>query len=611
MNKTQPTAAPTDTATTDHAPPPAHGNRRLAQWFVTAARKPLFWIVVLAIVLRLPGLGWGLPASDGWDDDGVAPRNFLVGLALTYVPGSFFTYPPLHMLWLTLLNLPVVGIALAHAPAYSQQAVIGTFIHVPYMTSFAFTARALSLLMSVATVLLVNRLTSLVAGPLAGLLAAAACALDGGLVYYGQVTNLDGPYLFWAVLSLWAWMRFLIAGDLRSLRWAALSAAAAIATKDQAYAVFLLTLPASFLLSLALDPAARRRFPALVLPMLRWASISLGLLLLVDGAITNPSGFARRMAFLRGPASQDYMAYTADITGRVRLMADMIAHFPRFYPAVTALLAIAGLVLMWRSTRAQPALRVAGLVPLLAALSFTLFFNMLALRTDNRFLLPQSLFIAPYIGLGCAWLLGLRRPALRLAAQAGLAGLAATALWRCAGLDAAMLNDPRYDAERWMAAHVQPGDAVEAYGRNAFLPRLPQNAHLTRLDTIALKRRNPLPGVTESIAPFAQIEERKPRFLIVPDFWARDYLPHSTDTGSQWGLKTPRVLQDSQNSTQEGAFLGELFGNKLPYRLAQEARYAPFLPAPQGYESLGQTIFIFERIPEPAAQAQQPAPQAD
>ena len=566
---------------------------------------------MLAVVLRLPGLGWGLPASDGWDDDGVAPRNFLVGLAQTYVPGAFFTYPPLHMIWLTLLNLPVVGIALAHAPAYTQQAVIGTFIHVPYMTSFAFTARVLSVFMSIGTLLLVNRLTALVAGPLAGLCAAAACALDGGMVYYGQVTNLDGPYLFWAMLSLWAWMRFLVAGDIRSLRWAALSAAAAIATKDQAYAVFLLTLPVSFLLSLILDPAARRRAPTLVLPMLRWAAISLGLLLLVDGAVTNPSGFARRMAFLRGPASQDFMAYTDDITGRLRLVADMIGDFPRFYPAAAALLAVAGVVLMWRSTRTRPALRVAGLVPLLAALSFTLFFNALALRTDNRFLLPQSLFIAPYIGLACARLLRLKQPSLHLAARVGLAGLAAIALWRCAGLDAAMLNDPRYDAERWMATHVQPGDTLEAYGRNAFLPRLPRTARLTRLDTIALKRRNPLPGVTESIAPFWQVEERKPRFLVVPDLWARDYLPHPSSTRGQWGLKTPRVLQDSQSSTQEGAFLSALFGNRLRYRLAREARYASFLPAPEGYESLAQTIFIFERIPDPPATVDQTSPKAD
>ena len=45
--------------------------------------SPLFWILAAAGGLRLAGLFWGLPASDGWDDDGFAPRNFLTALALT------------------------------------------------------------------------------------------------------------------------------------------------------------------------------------------------------------------------------------------------------------------------------------------------------------------------------------------------------------------------------------------------------------------------------------------------------------------------------------------------------------------------------------------------
>ena len=46
-----------------------------------AIRCSGFWS--LAAGLRLAGLFWGLPASDGWDDDGFAPRNFLTALALT------------------------------------------------------------------------------------------------------------------------------------------------------------------------------------------------------------------------------------------------------------------------------------------------------------------------------------------------------------------------------------------------------------------------------------------------------------------------------------------------------------------------------------------------
>ena len=59
-------------------------------------RHPLFWILAAAAGLRMAGLFWGLPASDGWDDDGFVPRNFLTALALTYKHGSYFTYPPLH-----------------------------------------------------------------------------------------------------------------------------------------------------------------------------------------------------------------------------------------------------------------------------------------------------------------------------------------------------------------------------------------------------------------------------------------------------------------------------------------------------------------------------------
>ena len=341
----------------------------IASRFKSWLRDPLFWIGFLSVLLRLPGLAWGLPASDGWDDDGVAPRNFLVGLAQTYAPGSYFTYPPLHMLWLALLDMPVIIIALCHAPTLTQHDIIATFIHVPYMTFFAVTARLLSLVMSVATIVLIGRLTETIAGRKAGICAAAVCALDAALIYYGQVSNLDGPYMFWSVLALWAWVRFLVEPRPRTLRWVALAAVAAIATKDQAYAVFLLTLPASFLYWIACDSTTRRNRTTILGPTLLWGSIGAALLLLIDGAITNPTGFAKRLAFLRGPASQDYAAYTADLAGRLRLLADMGLSFPRFYPSVGLILAVVGFGLMWRRSHGQPALRAAGLVPALAGLS--------------------------------------------------------------------------------------------------------------------------------------------------------------------------------------------------------------------------------------------------
>src|SRR4051812_1412521 len=90
-------------------------------WARDQFRSPLFWILCGAAILRVPGLTWGLPASDGWDSDGIAPRDFLVGVIKALQPGEFFTYPPLHLLLLTFLTSPgwIVGLfkARSFAPA--------------------------------------------------------------------------------------------------------------------------------------------------------------------------------------------------------------------------------------------------------------------------------------------------------------------------------------------------------------------------------------------------------------------------------------------------------------------------------------------------------------
>src|SRR5436309_8364558 len=107
-------------------------------------RHPLTWILVAAAGLRLAGLFWGLPASDGWDDDGFAPRNFLTALALTWKPDSYFTYPPLHALVLAIPTLPGIVIALLHTPSLRQADVIAEFTKPVTMTYFAIAGRLVS-----------------------------------------------------------------------------------------------------------------------------------------------------------------------------------------------------------------------------------------------------------------------------------------------------------------------------------------------------------------------------------------------------------------------------------------------------------------------------------
>jgi len=388
-------------------------------------RSPLFWILLLAAVLRAPGIGWGLPASDGWDDDGVAPRNFLVGLAQTYMPGSYFTYPPLHMILLALLAMPGLVVALMKAHALTRTDVIAEFIQVPIMTYFALVARVVSVAMSLGTIVIIARMTELAAGKRAAMFAALACALNASFTYYGVVTNLDGPSIFWCSLSLYFWMRLISACEPRHIRWAALFAAAAVATKDQAYAAFLLSVPVALAAWFAVDALPRQKAREILVPLFAWSAIAVVALLAVDGAITNPSGFAGRIGFLTGPASQGYAEYSNDWSGRWQILKDIWAGIPRFYPIPAVALGAFGVVLQFARFREARSNFVAGFLPLLAAISFTLAFNFVVLRTGNRFLLLQSLLFAIYIGIAVEYVVFSLLPAVRITARALLVPLAA------------------------------------------------------------------------------------------------------------------------------------------------------------------------------------------
>jgi 4-amino-4-deoxy-L-arabinose transferase-like glycosyltransferase len=559
----------------------------MRQWL----RSPLFWVLLTAAGLRLAGLFWGLPSADGWDDDGFAPRNFLTALALTWKPGAYFTYPPLQALLLALPALPVAGWALAHASSLSQHDVIAAITQPAIMTYFAVLGRLVSLAMSLGIIWSVGEMTRRVAGSCAGLLAAIACALNFGLTYYGQVSNLDVPYLFWACLALLWCMRAVMDHQPRLFWPAALFAAAAVATKDQAYALFLLSLPLFLLFWFAADRWPRAQGRQIALVLLPAAAVSLFLLLLVDGAITNPSGFLHRVAFLAGSASQDYAEYVHGPSGWLALLGDMGGYYAQGYGLAAVILAVLGMGL--HILRSRDVARIVGLLPLLTIISFTVCFNFAALRSDDRFLLPQAVLSCVYIGIAAEALAFPARAWTRFAGRGALLLVALAALHQAVAISAAMLFDPRYDAERWMAAHVKPGDVVETYGQNCFLPRFPQGSHVIRVGQGSLKVRNPLPGVTELRQPF--IAPRNPRFVVLSLAWAIRYLRPATPLPA--GHIYSHLQQLDFANTDARLYFQALVNGAAGYRLAYAARPPSLWPIVHIHDSLDEPVWIFERAP--------------
>jgi hypothetical protein len=569
---------------------------RLLTLFRELRSSPLAWILCAAFAVHIVGLTWGLPAADAWEDDGIAPRDFLVGAYETYLPGHYFTYPPVHLLGLSVLTSPVWGLALARAPSLSQSDVVATMIQVPTMTPLTLVARFVSELMALGIIYFIAKLAEEVWGKRASLCVALVIAVNAPLTYYAHTSNLDVPYMFWASFALLETSRVIVRREPRRLRRVFLFAALAVGTKDQAYAIFLAGFPVAMALWLLLDREVKARRAEIAKQLAISLAISGVLFLLVSGAITNPSGFRARIHFLLGPASQNHAYYATSWLGRFEILRDLALGWDRFYPYPFALAALAGLWAHLSGTRrAGEAHRlVAGLVPLLGGLSFILCFNLTARRTEHRFALPEMLLLAVYAGVAFDRLLELcRAGAARAAAVVSVTGLVAWGLFECVAVDANMLLDPRYDAEAFLAAHVHEGDVVETYGANAYLPRFPKEARVTRVDTSDLSTRNPLPDVQELQAPFADIEARKPRFILVSDAWVWRYFAFGAPPGGR--VVAPEQAERERDEATR-AYFHHLHENALQYHLVHLSTFSSKLwPARPIHQSTAKDIRIFER----------------
>jgi hypothetical protein len=558
------------------------------------ACSPLAWVLVGVLAIHGVGIGWGLPGTDGWDDDGVAPRDFLFGVAETFTPGHYYTYPPLHLILLAILTCPGWIAGLVRAPSLSAHDVVHEFLRVPYMTSFALVARAVTVAMSLGIVYAFAKAAEELRGRRAGLAVAVVVGLNAPFAYYSHTSNLEVPYCFWASFSLLYLVRAIVRERPAELRWMALCAALAAATKDQAAALFVLGVPATLALWFALGAWPRANVRAVWREASIALALGLGVLLAIDGIVVNPTGFLARVGFLLGSASQDHASYAKTFSGRLHVTGDSIQMFPHFYPAPFSLLALGGLgVATATGLRSK---RVAGAAPILFALSSFALFNLLARRTDERFLLPQMLILGLYIGLGLeAAVLATPRPFARALGVLAFS-LLAWALYECAAVDVALLYDTRYDAEAWLAAHVAPGDGLEVYGNQVYLPRLPAWARTYRVDQRPVDKRNPLVGAAEVLDHYENVEQRQPRWIVLAESTIWMYLVDETDYERGGRVMTPGQ-QAAQRDDAARSYFRDLVAGRRGYSLAHVSEWtSTFWPRMQIHGSTGQTIRVLERV---------------
>ena len=549
------------------------------------ARDPRAWLVAAAVVFASVGLTWGLPGSDTWAEDAISPRSCaLFAIAQTYLPGHYHQYPPLHMALLTLTSLPWVALAAARV-GIDRATLESALIEPRTMTPVEICARLVALAMFAGMVWNVTALFTRIAGKRGGLAAGAIVATNATLVYYAHTGNLEVPYLFWASWALLELDRVL-AGEARELR-AMAAVTCAVLTKDQAAGLFVLTLPACLI--------AR---PQLLHRRRTWiaggaAAITYAL---VSGALVNPAGFAKRVATLFGPASEDWSSYPKTFDGRVAIVHDTLLAVPRYASWLLAVIACVGLAVAATRPRGLPRLR--ALFPLLGAASFTLFFTLGARRTEDRFLLPQSVLFFPYAAFALE--AGLARVERRAhlsnaVVTAGCVLVLVPSLLAVASVDATLLVDARYAAERFLAA-LPAGTRLEVYGGSHFLPRIPASLAAARVGDDDPASRSHVSGVSDVRADPNDIDARAPEYVVLGAEHSHPFAP----------FEVPRARYGTSEFTDAASFrfFIALTSNALDY--ARVFRGTCELPWPLECRSIhastARELWIYRRI-APAAPA--------
>ncbi|HEV2356494.1 MAG TPA: glycosyltransferase family 39 protein [bacterium] len=196
-------------------------------------------IMAGALVLRLLGVGRGLPYLHEWDEWFQLPPVIKMVLYHTLNPGIFiygslYYYLLLPVVYAHFLYLHAAGVIKSFDDVVLTHPLIpgyGWYINLP---SFYVWARAATALLGAATVYLTYRLGRAAFGRPVGVLAAALLAVAPGAVYYADTVRVDVPVAFFSTAALLAGLGVLRRGRRRDYLVAGLLAGLAISTKQTA-----------------------------------------------------------------------------------------------------------------------------------------------------------------------------------------------------------------------------------------------------------------------------------------------------------------------------------------------------------------------------------------
>ena len=435
-------------------------------WLPQHARplpRLLFLILLISFVLNITGISWGLPGFRGWAADEITPAAVLAGIEQNFSDGWYDKYPPFHYYLLTVAYWPFLLLDRLSLIDMQSPSVYTVLFYV---------GRLMSVLMGTATVFLVflcgcelyDRQTSLFAASISG--------LSLPFLYYSKITNLDIPYTFWFVVSLYFYIRILKYH--RTADYLLFSAAAtlSICTKDQAYGLY-------FLIPIAIAVSYYRyrkqhhvsaHFLSALINRKTLASLLFAIVLfgLIQNVMLNWEGFTKHVELIVGPGSEQYRMYAHDLQGHLSMLWQSLRHIRFALGWPMSLTCIAGLVLAFLQ-RKKSALLFWLLVP---GISYYVSFISVIGYNYVRFFLPIGIILVFFGALSLSWLVNVVPPRFSRISYAVVVGILLYGVFYSASVDVLMNRDSRYYVEAWMEEHIPEQAKIGMIGLIEYLPRI-------------------------------------------------------------------------------------------------------------------------------------------
>jgi fibro-slime domain-containing protein len=424
-----------------------------------SARDRRFWMVaVISLAFSVAHIAYGMPAREPLSGDELEPLGTLTNYEFAFRDWNL-RWPPLHLSLIALILMPFKLAGEWFELDLWDQAVAGTMFIV---------IRTLSVAMLLATLLVTFDVARRWLGAVAGYFAVALLALSPVVVYFGSLANLEIPHLFWVTLSFWACLELIERRSVSSAVFFGTSVGFSLATKDQAYAYYLLV-PFALVHWIGRGADTKRPWREALVDKRILATGAAALLAFSIGHQL-PWAWDRLVAHVRSIVTVDilpFRVFDRSFDGYVGLVAATIKSFvwAAGWPLVVAAVGGVAVALTTGKTR----LLAFSLAPII---SYCLGFIAVILYVYDRFLIA-ALPIAALLGGGfLAWLVGIAQRTGQRWPLAVPIGLLVVASLNAAAQSVVLYNDPRHSAAEWLARNAPCGSSVGVTFDNQYVPDL-------------------------------------------------------------------------------------------------------------------------------------------